>query len=139
MEGNDLGLWQERRMLVVLEGTLVSIPQHRHGVFRKHTELAPIGEWAWSRSTIARINYMATKFNQVIEVVTFISQAVADDAAEWLLRHDVRVSGVEFFDFAMFCEYLRWNNDVERVIDSDNERLNQYGIKAYETYFGGPF
>jgi hypothetical protein len=139
MENNDLGLWQERRAVIVLEGMLVSIPTRSHGLLRKKVETAPASEWAWSRNTIGRINYSASKFNMVIDVVTFLSQEVADTAAEWLLKYDVRVSGVEFFEFDLFCQALSWKPDVERVIDSSHDRLSKYGIKAYETMFGGPF
>lgn len=143
MEDGDLGTWNERRLIVVLEGCLAKIPEvtstsKRFGR-KTHVESPPVETWGWSKMVIKQINQKAQQFSQPIDIVTFTSQEVADMAADWLYKYNVQVVEVEFMDFDMFCESLAWSRNIERIIDSEEERINRYGQLGYQAQFGGYF
>jgi hypothetical protein len=144
MEKGDLGTWVEHRSIVVLEGVLALIPEpavHREGFLRrdKTVEYPPADDWGWSIRAIKEINDQASRFNRLFDGVTFLSSDVADMAVEWLGKYDVRISGVEYSNFDVFCSSLTWRPDVHTVVDVDPERLDRYGIKGYATQWGGAF
>lgn len=144
MEKGDLGTWVEHRTVVVLEDVLALIPPptvHREGLLRrdKTLEYAPADEWGWSIRAIKEINDQAARFGRLFDGVTFLSLAVADMAMEWIGKFDVRLSGIEYADFDVFCASLTWRPDVHTVVDVDPTRLDRYGQKGYQTQWGGPF
>lgn len=144
MEKGDLAVWMDDRIVVVLEGVLASIPEpeiHKSGVFGRNrtVEWVDADHWMWSHYAVKQINDKAYRLNVSIDVVTFLSPDVADLAAEWMLKYDVRVSGVEYSDFDMFCQSLSWRPSIHHVVDTDPRRLAGYGIRAYETHWNGIF
>lgn len=139
MQDGDLATWTEHRLIIVLEGVLANIPQGTvTGLLRKHVEPAPPETWGWSKLAMKQIN-MKVQQNQSVDVVTFISQQVADEAAEWFSKYNVGVSEVYYADFDFFCESLSWAVGLERVIDSDMDRLNRFGQLGYRVEQGGYF
>jgi hypothetical protein len=141
MEHGDLEAWIDNRIVVVLEGILAQVPPpetHRLGR-HKETEWVSADHWGWSTHGIKLINDKAYRMNLPIDVVTFISPEVGDMAADWLDKYEVRVSSCEYSNFEIFCESLSWRPNVHHVIDSVADRLDHYGIRAYETQFGGYF
>jgi len=144
MQNGDLSTWTAPRIVVVLEGVLAQIPEpqnHRTGILRKvdHVEWPPAESWGWSTHAIKVLNHKAMTTNIQIDVVTFVAPEVGDMAAEWLLKYDIRNATCEYFDFTQFCTSLQWNQDIHNVIDSVPDRLDRYGIRAYETQWGGAF
>jgi hypothetical protein len=144
MEKGDLATWTDNRIVVVLEGVLSQVPPvetHRSGLLgrNKDTEWVSADYWGWNKQAIKIINDKAYRLNTPVDVVTFLAPEVGDMAADWLEKYEVRVSGCEYSDFDLFCESLSWRPNVHHVIDSVPERLDRYGIRAYETQFGGYF
>jgi hypothetical protein len=144
MENGDLATWVDNRIVVVLEGILAQIPPaetHRSGILGRHKEVewVPADNWGWSKHAIKLINDRAYRMNTPVDVVTFIAPEVGDMAADWLDKYEVRITGCEYSDFDMFCESLSWRPNVHHVIDSVPKRLDRYGIRAYETQWGGHF
>lgn len=144
MEKGDLAVWMDDRIVVVLEGVLAVLPEpevQRSGLLgrTKTTTWPPPNTWQWSPYAIKQINDKAYRLNLSIDVVTFTSPEVADMAADWLAVYDVRVSGVEYVAFDLFCQSLSWRPSVHHVIDTNPDRLAHYGIRAYETHWGGVF
>lgn len=144
MEKGDIASWVDNRIVVVLEGILAQVPPpvtNRSGIFgrNKDIEWLPADQWGWSKNAIKIINDKAYRMSLPVDVVTFMSPDVGDMAADWLDKYEVRVSSCEYSDFDMFCESLSWRPNVHHVVDSEPERLDRYGIRAYETQFGGLF
>lgn len=144
MEKGDLAAWIDSRIVIVLEGTLAQIPSPeitRVGRFSrgKVVEWPTPDRWGWSRMALKIINDKAYRLNVPVDVVTFLDPVVADMAADWLAKYEVRVSSCEYSDFELFCDSLAWRPSVHHVIDSDSDRLSHYGIRAYETQWGGEF
>jgi hypothetical protein len=144
MEDGDLGTWVDHSQIIILEGVLAQIPPSetvKSGVLGRHktTMWAPADQWGWSRMAMRVINDRAHRLSLPIAVVTFISQDVADSAADWLERYAVSVSETAFMEFDLFCESLAWRPNVHSVIDTDPERLRHYGIRAYQAAWGAEF
>jgi hypothetical protein len=144
MQNGDLATWVDTRIVVILEGILAQIPEpevHRSGIVRQHKEIEwpTVENWGWSKHAVKIINDKAYRLNVPVDVVTFLSPEVGDMAADWLDKYEVRVSSCEYSDFDMFCESLSWRPNVHHVVDSVPDRLDHYGIRAYETGFGGLF
>lgn len=144
MERGDLAAWVDSRLVVVLEGVLAQIPPprvERSGLFGRNKvyEWTPVDQWGWSRSALKVINDKASRLNIPVDVVTFLSPDVADQAADWLSKYEVRVSSCEYSNFDLFCESLSWRPSVVHVIDTDLERLQHYGARAYEMQWGSIF
>ena len=143
MERGDLATWVDNRIVIVLEGVLAQIPppvvQKSILGKKKSEEWVDADGWGWSKRAIKVINDKAYRFNTSIDIVTFLSQEVADSAADWLDKYEVRIASCDYSDFDMFCESLSWRPNVHHVVDSVPDRLDRYGIRAYETQWGGFF
>ena len=140
MENGDLGTWESKRILLVLEDTCCYIKyryRHRH----RPRSMAPMDpdDWDWALITIKTIQRYA--YNSVpVEIVTFVSQEVADLAAQWLQRYDVEVANVTYYDFKIFARSLTWRrNSIQEIIDTDPERLVRYGQYGRQILFGQEF
>lgn len=144
MEKGDLATWVDTRIVVVLEGIIAQIPPpkvHRGGILNRVKELEwpSADDWGWNKQAIKIINDKAYRLNLSVDVVTFTSPEIGDMAADWLDKYEVRVASCEYSNFDMFCESLSWRPNVHHVVDSVPDRLDRYGIRAYETQFGGLF
>lgn len=144
MEKGDLGTWVDNSVIVVLEGVLAQIPApevHKSGILHRTTETswAPAETWGWSMMAIKVVNDKAHRLSLPIDVVTFLSEDVAEMAAEWFNRYAVAVSSCEYLDFTMFCEALKWRPNIHSVIDTDPDRLHRYGVKGVQTLWGRQF
>lgn len=142
MEGNDLTAYESPRTYIVLEGVLAQVPvAHAERRLLRKTKPVPVDahSWLWSSFAIKLVNHYARNYNTLFDVVTFISQEVADEAADYLNQYEVRVSSCKYYDYEMFCTALTWKHDVDRVIDTDPERLLNYGSRAYQPSPGGEF
>lgn len=145
MEGGDIASWSSTSFIVVLEGMLAHIPESKMKTLKGKVwnrgfqpPPPPADEWDWSTLSIKQVNDYARRLNVGIDVVTFISQAVADQAAEWLSKYEIEVRSVEYADLDLFCTSLVWR-DVERIVDSDRNRLMRYGQLGFAATHGGPF
>jgi len=140
MQDGDLATWASPHIVLVLEDTLAHVTggMKRVGIRRIWVPNDP-DDWDWGLLTVKTIQRYA--FNTVaIDVATFISQEVADLAAVWFQRYDVDVAGVEHYDLGHFQRSLVWRrNAIQRVIDTDPERLLHYGALGYQTTFGREF
>jgi hypothetical protein len=144
MQGGDLASWNERRVAVVLEGILAKVPpatvSGRKFLRRGWVGPTPSPDtWEWSGHAIRLINDKAFRLNIPIDIVTFTSQEVADSCADWVYRYDIRVASCEFYDFGWFCKSILWRPDLHVVVDSDSSRLEHYGVKAFQSFWGGDF
>ena len=135
MQGGDLGTWEQPSLIVVLEGVLCS-PSWKGRLTHRLVEPE---QWGWSVTSLRAI-HRYTYGSVPVEVVTFLGTEVADHAAAWMSRYDIEVAGVEAMDLDHFARSLAWrHNQVDRVIDSEADRLARFGQKGYQTVHGGEF
>lgn len=142
MENGDLGLWDKPRIMLVLEDTCCHITGHavRPSKFsRKVWAPDDPDDWEWGLITIKTIQRYA--FHSVpVEVITFTSQEVADLAAQWFAKYDVDVASVEYYERDHFSRSLTWRrNDIQRVIDTNADRLARYGQLGHQVVFNSEF
>jgi O-methyltransferase involved in polyketide biosynthesis len=121
MQGNDLGLFTTHRVVVILEGVLVDLPEPAYKGRIKKTKLPlpPAEEWAWQKMAVKYLNNTARMDSLAIDVVTFSSEEVAELAAEWFNNYYVEVSSTEYRDFDQYCESIQWAPEIDRIIDSN--------------------
>ena len=136
MRNNDLASWSTVRVVMVLEGIMVR-PSYQGR--RRKKKLVEADDWPWDNDALKRVVDVVRRNSLAVEVVTFISEEVADQAAEFFLRYDIPVSSTEYVDFEWFCRSLIWRTDVEYVMDTDEERLMRYGSRGYRIELGGDF
>jgi len=135
MEKGDLGLWESSSIVVVLEGVLCR-PQVEGRLRRR---LAEPDTWEWSMTGIGTLQRYAQQSTPV-DIITFLGEAVADGAAAWFERYDVEVSSTEAVDIDPFVHSLGWRHArIQAVVDSDPDRLARFGMRGYQTTWGGPF
>ena len=121
MERGDISSWASKRIIVVLEGVLTAPRYEQSGVLRKKQELLDPDYWVWEELPVRLVVDYGRRLNVAVEVVTFMGQDVADGAAEWFSKYGVEVT------------------EVERVIDSDPERIQHYGQLGYASLRGERF
>ena len=137
MEGGDLGLSADRRVIVVLEGVLCTPAIEREGALAK-LSLGIAGrivvrdgsQWAWSVPALKSFNRYV--YNNIpMDVVTFLGIDVAEEATKWLSTYGVDIV-VNPVDYPVFCESLSWRlNDVSLILDNSPERGSDYGQLGY--------
>lgn len=142
MQDGDLGTWDKPRIMLVLEDTCCHITGHpvRPTTFsRKVWAPDDPEDWEWGLTTIKTIQRYA--YNNVpVEVITFVSQEVADLAAAWFAKYDIEVASVQYYDRAHFSRSLTWRHgSVQRIIDTDPERLLHYGQRGHQTLWNSEF
>jgi hypothetical protein len=129
MEGGDLATSVRPRIVVVLEGVLASISEiEEPSRFLRRPKVTGYN-LHWHDAPLKRLVTMKTLYpNTGIDVVTFISQDVADDAADFFNRINLAVSdSVEYHPFLPWSSALRYQTNIGMIVDSDEDRLNSYG------------
>lgn len=135
MQNGDIATWETRSIAVVLEG--VFCKPARSGLRKR---LVPVEQWQWQMLPLKCVATYA--YNNVpIDVITFLDEEVSDAAAQWFERYDVEVAAVEYHDYQLFCASLRWRRRgrIDRIVDSDPERLVSYGQLGYQVQWGGMY
>jgi hypothetical protein len=142
MEDGDLGTWEKPRIMLVLEDTLAHVTgrmAHSGFLFRKGWVADEPDVWEWGTTTVKTIQRYA--YNSVpVEVVTFLTPEVADFAAIWFDKYGIDVAGTGHYELEHFQRALTWRrNGIQRIIDTDPERLLHYGQLGYQTTWNSEF
>jgi hypothetical protein len=138
VEKGDLDTSSAERRIVVLEGVLCTPVPIPRKLFRA-AGWTPAVEWGWMAGPLRSMQDWRYRLSITVEVVTFLGTEVAYAAAEWLNEYDSGVDGVSAVDYHTFCRSLTWRPEIDMVIDSSEERAENYGQKGYLTVFGGVF
>lgn len=137
MQKGDLGTYAAARIVMVLEGVMVS-PSYKGGGLRKK-KLVEADDWPWDNDSLKRVVDIVQRNSLIVEVITFVSPEVAEEAAEFFLKYDIPVMSTEYADFDWFCRSLTWRTDIDHVMDSDMDRLMKYGQRGYRIEMGKDF
>ena len=62
-----------------------------------------------------------------MDIVTFISPNLADEAAEFLDEAQIPYSSIRYQGFDSFTNTLRYKTHLRSIYDSDPNRLDHYG------------
>lgn len=135
MQGGDLEQSSQLRMIVVLEGVMADVTETRSGG-RLRTKTVT-RSYDWHQLPIKRLSYLRNNWpGSSIEVITFVSQEVADEAADFFERTGIAVSSVSYRPFKQWVMEILWQQDIAVIYDSDPERISQYGQKGYQVERG---
>jgi hypothetical protein len=137
MQHGDLETWSRSRVLLVLEGVLASVSPIIETHRWKRDEITG-WDISWHDLALKRLANSIRRFNDVgWSVVTFTSEQVRDQAADMLAAIPLDVEAVEFQEYKHFCSVLKFQADVLQVVDSDPDRLHNYGQLGRQVVNGG--
>jgi len=139
MERGDLALSVRQRYVVVLEGVLARITditeerRFRNDRVTGHNIL-------WFDLPMRRLATMRRQFPDTgADVVTFVDEQVAVDAAEYLDAASVPVDSCTYQPFDRWVSLLPYQDGLQAVFDSSNERLDRYGQIGRQVVMGEDF
>ena len=136
MQGGDLAVSARPLIMVVLEGVLASItPIMRERRFRTATVTGH--NFQWYPTPLKRIATSKLQYPDVaIEVITFID-GVVDDAAEFMQNAQIPIDAIAYHEFRKWTALLPYQGEIRQIIDSDQQRLDQYGQLGRSVARGG--
>jgi hypothetical protein len=127
MQHGDLETWSRARILLVLESVLATVTPVIETHRWKRDEVTGY-DLAWHDMALKRLSVSTRRYPDIgFTVVTFVAEAVRDEAADFLAAIPIDVEAVEFQDYRQFCNRLRFQTDVQQIIDADSARLHNYG------------
>lgn len=127
MENGDLAVSVRPHIVVVLEGVLADLtPVEQTRRLRRSKIVAY--NFHWHDVPLKRISHMKRYWpDTAIDVVTFVSQDVCDEAAEFFDRTLITVDTVEYHLFSTYVSILPYQQEVTMVVDTSSDRLDRYG------------
>jgi hypothetical protein len=129
MERGDLATSTRPSYAVVLEGVLADVtPITRTRRFR--SEETTGYNLHWLDIPLRRLATVKRRYPQLqIDLLTFISEDVADDAAQFLDGAAIPYDSLSYWRFEQWVSVLPYQEEgsLTAVYDSDPDRLDQYG------------
>lgn len=129
MERGDLATSTRPSYAIVLEGVLAEVtPIIR--TRRLRSEQVTGYNIHWLDLPLRRLATLKRRFPQIqIDVVTFISQDLVDDAAVFLETARVPYDSLSYWSFNAWLAIIAFQAEdgLQAVYDSDTDRLDQYG------------
>jgi hypothetical protein len=137
VERGDLATWSRDRILLILEGVLATVTPVIETHRWKRDEITGY-DIAWHDLALKRLSVSTRRYPDIgFTVVTFQSEQVRDMAADMLAAIPIDVEAVEHRDYRQFCSMLRFQTDVQQILDTDPDRLHNYGQLGKQVVAGG--
>ena len=129
MEQGDLATSVRPSYAIVLEGVLAEVtPITRTRRFRGDETTGY--NLHWLDIPLRRLATLKRRFSQItVDLVTFISQDVADDAAQFLDGANIPYDSLSYWRLEAWLAVLPYQDEggLQAIYDSDLDRLDQYG------------
>jgi hypothetical protein len=139
VERGDLELWTRPRYVVVVEGVLCRVEPVTRSRMLRRPEVTGYNI-QWYDVPLKRLLYMKDRWpNTAQDLVTFVSQVFADQAADFLQEAGIQYDEIRYCKFSDFTNTLRFKPDIQSVYDSDPARLDQYGQLGHSLVPGEDF
>ena len=115
--------------MLVLEGVLCEVvPVRGSKGWLWQRECITGYHFSWHEIPLKRTVYLRDQYPDVgLDIITFVHQDVADQAAEYLDAARVPYDSVAYRKFEDFCWQVSFQPDLKAVYDCDGARLDQYG------------
>ena len=130
MQNGDLGVHLREELVVILEGVLCQVTT-THDVRRKLSirRQRPVAfHINWHEIPMKRMVTIGERWpDYEVNIVTFLDQALADEAAEFLDLADIPHDSIAYQAFGTFTNTLRYRPRIRAIYDSDFDRLSSYG------------
>lgn len=136
MQHGDLETWSRARILLILEGALASVTP----IIEKHWGRTRVTGHTigWHDTALKRLAVNCRRYPDVgFCIVTFLGDDVRDEAADFLAAIPIDVESVEALDYRRFCDTLRFQSDIQQIIDTDPNRMHNYGQLGRQVVTGG--
>lgn len=140
MQNGDLSEWNRKRIVLVIEGVLCT--RIARAGKAKRLRKAPILSYhiQWHELPLKRVVVIKHRWPEMgIDLVTFIDQEFADEAAEYMDALMIPYDSVKFVRFEAFATSLRFQSDIQAVYDVDPTRLARFGQLGVQTVPGSDF
>jgi hypothetical protein len=140
LQNGDLSEWNRPRIVLVIEGVLCNRVE-RYGEKRRLRK-APVLSYhtQWHELPLKRVVVIKHRYPDMgVDLVTFLSQEFADEAAEYLDLLSIPYDSIKYMPFETFATALRFQSDVQAVYDGDPTRLARFGQLGVQTVAGGDF
>ena len=150
MEHGDLTVVNRPTIVVVLEGVLCGISMDEDSTrltnrLRSRLGMKPSSDpgmykhaITWWPIPLKRLATMIRGYDVDIDVVTFMSQEIADEAAEFFNDIGLHIATVSYQDFDRWVQTLPFQV-IQQVIDSNQSRLDRYGQLGRSVTMGEDF
>jgi hypothetical protein len=126
MEQGDLAVSTRQRAVFVLEGVLAQVtPTLGRGIIRQK-----VTGWSYHWLDVPLKRCVTNKHRHPqygLDVVTFLGQQVADEAAQFFTSIDFPYDSIEYRDFTKYVQALPYQPDIVVIYDSDMDRIQRYG------------
>jgi hypothetical protein len=139
MERGDLAVSVRQRYVVVLEGVLARVTDITEK--RRMRGDRVIGHNVhWLDLPMRRLATMRRQFPDVgADIVTFIDERVAEEAAIFLDAASVPVDSCSYEPFDRWVSLLPYQDGLQAVFDSSSLRLDRYGQLGRQVTMGDDF
>ena len=140
MQDGDLSEWNRPRIVLVIEGVLCTRTERR-GEARRFRK-SPILSYhiQWHELPLKRCVMIKHRYPDMgLDLVTFIDQAFADEAAEYLDALNIPYDSIKYTPYETFATALRFQSDIQAVYDSSPGRLSRFGQVGVNIVAGGDF
>jgi hypothetical protein len=139
MQHGDLATHTRHRLVVVLEGVIATVTpiveEHR---WRADKHLG--WNYTWHEAPLKRMANIYRRYPEIaVEVITFLSQDVADLAADFFTDTGIPFDEVSYQPFSHYVSKLRYQTGIAQIIDSAPDRLDRYGQLGRAVLPGGDF
>jgi hypothetical protein len=137
VQHGDLAVSVQPRWIVVLEGVLALVAQeHTRKRLRKISNYHIL----WHEVPLKRLIVMKERWpDNRLEVVSFLSEDVIDQAAWYFDVMGIPVDALRYYEISDFCQMLKFNSDIRAVYDSDPENLYRFGQLGVQVVRGNDF
>ena len=137
MQNGDLALIQPVRWVVVLEGVLALIVQEHTKRWLKSSTTYHI---LWHEVPLKRLIVLKERYPENhLEIVSFLSEDVVEQAAKYLDDIGVPYDSVSYHPIETFIDSLRFRQDIKAIYDSDPENLYRFGQLGVSVVRGNDF
>lgn len=129
MERGDLAGSVRPSYAVVLEGVLAEVTPITHQR-RFRGEQVTGYNIHWLDIPLRRLATLKRRFDQIsVDLITFISQDVADDAAQFLDGATIPYDSLTYWRLDTWLSVIPFQDEsgLQAIYDSDSDRLDQYG------------
>ena len=127
MQDGDLGVYEREELIVILEGVLCDV-YHTETTGKLWKRRGGSTHLDWHDVPLKRLIMVKKNYPHFeLTIVTFVSQEVADHAAQFLVNAHIDYDTLSYVPMEDFVMTLRYRPRVRAVYDSEPERLDRYG------------
>jgi len=128
MQNGDLATHFREELIVILEGVLCQVTVNEEPKRRFRRQQPATYHINWHELPLKRMVTIKERWpDYELNVVTFISPRLADEAAEFLDLIDAPYDSISYQGMGSFTGSLRYRPHVRAVYDCDPQRLDNYG------------